>query len=184
MISSGFLVCSLKNTKDSYEPNKKELTFLDTLQYKSFLYFINEANLKNGMVKDRSTKDSPASMAAVAFAVPTWAIGAEKNWISRDQSAQYTLNLLNFLWNSDQSLDPYATGYKGFYYHFVDMKKGKRFWNCELSSIDSGLLYCAIIFARNYYKKNNDAEKTIRDLSNKLLNRVDWKFFTLPDTGK
>ncbi len=135
------------------------------------------------MVKDRSTGYSPASTAAIAFAVPSWAIGAEKNWISRNQSAQYTLNLLNFLWNSEQSLDPFATGYKGFYYHFVDMKTGKRFWNSELSSIDSGLLYCAIIFARNYYDKNNKTENDIRQLSNKLLNRVDWKFFTLPDTG-
>ncbi len=167
-----------------YKLTSKQKEFLDTLQYKSFLYFINEINPENGMVKDRSQRGSPASMAAVAFALPIWAIGSEKGWIGREQASGYTLALLNFLWNSNQSLDPLATGYKGFYYHFIDMKTGKRFWNSELSSIDSGLLYCGIIFARQYYQNDNEKEKQIRKLSGKLLDRVDWAFFTKPDSGK
>lgn len=169
--------------KLEFKLSHKEKAFLDTLQYKSFLYFINEINPVNGLVKDRSTEKSPATIAAVGFAVPIWAIGAEKGWIKRNQSIQYTLSLLKFLWNSEQSTEPLATGYKGFYYHFIDMKSGKRFWNCELSSIDSGLLYCGIIFARQYYNGANEMEKQIREFSTKLLDRVDWKFFTMPDTG-
>ncbi len=170
--------------KTEFKLTQNEKAFLDTLQYKSFLYFIHEINPENGMVKDRSQPSSPASMAAVGFAIPIWAIGSEKSWMSKEQAIDYTLALFNFLWNSDQSLDPLATGYKGFYYHFVDMKTGKRFWNCELSSIDSGLLYCGIIFARQYYDGNNEKEIKIRELANKLLDRVDWKFFALPDHGK
>ncbi len=170
------------STKIDYELTKDDEIFLDTLQYKTFLYFINEANLENGMVKDRSTEKSPSSMAAVGFALPIWAIGAEHDWISRKQSSQYTLNLLKFLLNSEQSLDPFATGYKGFYYHFVDMKTGKRFWNSELSSVDSGLLYSGIIFARQYYAEDNETENQIRDIAAKLLKRVNWSFFVLPDS--
>ncbi|MEK6553096.1 MAG: hypothetical protein AABZ54_06570, partial [Bacteroidota bacterium] len=173
----------LSYDKIDFKLTQKEYAFLSTLQYKSFLYFINEMNPENGLVKDRSQEDSPATIAAVGFAVPIWAIGSEKGWITRDQSVQYTLSMLNFLWNSEQSTEPLATGYKGFYYHFLDMKSGKRFWNCELSSIDSGLLYCGIIFARQYYNGVNEKEKQIRELSTKLLERVDWKFFTMPDTG-
>lgn len=158
--------------------------FLDTLQHKSFLYFINEINPANGLVKDRTQDWSPASMAVVGFALPIWAVGAAKGWIKHEQSVQYTLALLNFLWNSEQSLDSLATGYKGFYYHFIDMKTGKRVWKSELSSIDSGLLYCGIIFARQYYGGTDEKEKKIRELSNKLLERVDWSFFTKPDSGE
>jgi hypothetical protein len=170
--------------KSTYNLSQKEKDFLDTLQYRSFLYFIKETNPLNGLIKDRSTVQSPSSIAAVGFGIPIWALGFEKGWITKDQSIQYTLTLLNFLWQSDQSMDSFATGHDGFYYHFLDMKTGKRFWNCELSSIDSGILFCGIIFARQFYDGNNHEEKKIRELSDKLLARADWSYFTTSDSGK
>jgi hypothetical protein len=40
---------------------------LDSLQHGAFDYFWNEANPSNGLVKDRSTSGSPASIAAMGF---------------------------------------------------------------------------------------------------------------------
>ena len=164
--------------------SKKEIAFLDSVQHKAFLYFIDDMNPENGLVKDRSTKDSPASIAAVGFAIPSWAIGAEHGWITREKAASITLSELNFFLHSEQSTDALATGYKGFYYHFLDMNTGKRFWSCELSSIDTGLLLAGVIFARQFYDRNNSAEKKIHAAADTLLNRVDWNFFTLPNKGK
>jgi hypothetical protein len=70
----------LSYDKIDFKLTQKEQAFLDTLQYKSFLYFIHEMNPENGMVKDRSQDGSPATIAAIGFAVPIWAIGAEKGW--------------------------------------------------------------------------------------------------------
>jgi len=182
---SSIICCSQnKITKTSYPLNQYKnspavTTFLDTLEYRTFLYFIDESNRENGLVKDRSTKDSPASIAAVGFALPAYAIGAQHGWISRKEASQRTLNTLNFFLNSKQSADAVSTGYKGFYYHFLDMKSGLRYWNCELSSIDTGLLLAGFIFARQYFDKNNSIEKEIREKSTLLLKRVDWKFFTM-----
>jgi hypothetical protein len=36
-----------------------------------------------------------------------------------------------------------ATGYKGFYHHFLDIKTGKRVWKCELSTVDTAFLWRA-----------------------------------------
>lgn len=163
--------------------NSEEI-FLDSLQYKTFLYFWHESNPQNGLVKDRSTHDSPSSIAATGFAIPSWAVGAEKRWITREQAAERTLALLNFLNNSNQSENKFATGYKGFYYHFLNMQTGQREWNCELSSIDTGLLFAGIIFARNYFDEDNKTEKSIRDLSGIILKKADWGFFTLPSSHK
>ncbi len=167
--------------KVNYKPTEEERAFLDTLQYRIFKYFIDEINPENGLVKDRSTDTSPSSIAAVGFAVPAWAIGAEKGWITRERAAQLTLNMLSFFWNSEQSDTKLAAGRIGFYYHFLDMKTGKRFWNCELSSIDSGLLFCGIIFARNYFTFDNKIENEIRELSGKLLARADWTPWVMPE---
>jgi hypothetical protein len=92
--------------------------------------------------------------------------------------------MLKFFANSVQSTDTNATGYKGFYYHFLRMNSGTREWKCELSSIDTGLLMMGILFARNYYNLDNEDEKQIRDLSAMLLGRMDWSFFLMPPTGK
>ena len=167
------------NKEVKYKNSPEVSKFLDTLEYRTFLYFINESNRENGLVKDRSTKNSPASIAAVGFALPAYAVGAQHGWISRKEAAQRTLNTLNFFLNSKQSVDAVSTGYKGFYYHFLDMKSGLRYWNCELSSIDTGLLLAGFIFARQYFDKNNSIEKEIREKSTILLKRVDWKFFTM-----
>lgn len=161
-----------------------EKNFLDTLQYKSFLFFTHEINDNMGLVKDRSASWSPASTASTGFGVLCWAIGAEKNWISRAEAARLTLNLLEFLYSSDQGPDSNATGYKGFYYHFLRMNDGRREWKCELSTIDSGFLYAAMLFARQYYTQDNPAEKRIQELVILLLNKVDWKFVQFPGSHK
>jgi len=157
-----------------YKPSEKENNFLDTLQYRSFLYFVNEINPENGLVKDRSTEKSPASIAAVGWGVTVWAIGVEHNWITREKAAELTLNLIRFLYKSEQSVEADATGYNGFYYHFLNMETGKREWNCELSTIDTAWLLAGIRFAVQYYIQNTTVEKEIRELGNKITNRVNW----------
>ena len=167
------LICS-QSLYSQFVPSEEESSFLDTLQYRSFLYFVTEINPENGLVKDRSTEDSPATIAASGWGIAVWAIGAEHNWISREKAAQLTLNLERFLFNSEQSTQPDATGYKGFYYHFLKMDDGKREWNCELSTIDTAWLLAGIRFAMQYYDRDNETEKEIRDLGDKLTNRVEW----------
>ncbi len=142
------------NGKINYHLSNDDVKLLDSIQYRSFLYFINESNSETGLIKDRSASWAPASIAAIGFALPSYAVGVERNWISRHEAAKITLNTLKFFLNSVQSPDTNATGYKGFYYHFLRMNSGTREWNCELSSIDTGLLMMGIIFARNYYNLN------------------------------
>ncbi|MFH1197560.1 MAG: glucoamylase family protein [bacterium] len=170
--------------KQNYIMSDDEKTFLDTLQYKTFLYFINEVNPVNGLVKDRSASWSPASIAASGFAIPVWAIGIEKNWITREKAVSLTSALLQFLFTSEQSDDTSSTGYKGWYYHYLRMNDGLREWKCELSTVDTGWLLAGIIFARQYFDKENESEKSIRDLAYKIINRVDWKFFQMSSDSK
>jgi hypothetical protein len=135
-------------------------------------------------VKDRAAARASASIAATEFGLPSFAIGAERNWISRKDAAQITLNILRFFANSNQSADTNATGYKGFYYHFIGLETGTRTRHCELSSIDTGILMMGIIFARNYYDQANATETEIRNLAAFLLGRLEWDFFLMNTTDK
>jgi hypothetical protein len=172
------------NGKVNYPLSQNEDALLDSIQHNTFLFFLNEHHSEWGIVKDRTANWAPASIASTGFGIPAFAIGAERNWITRAQAAKITLDNLNFFINSVQSGDKSVTGFKGFYYHFLKMDSGTREWNCELSTIDTGLLMMGIIFARNYFNSDNEIEKRIRSLAGMLLDRIDWSFMMMPDTGK
>ncbi len=172
------------NGKVNYPITRDEEIILDSIQHKTFLFFLNEHHSEWGIVKDRAANWAPASIASTGFGIPSFAIGAERKWITRKTAAEITLNILNFFANSVQSTDTNATGYKGFYYHFLRMNSGTREWKCELSSIDTGILMMGILFAQNYYNQNDEAENQIRLLAATLLNRIDWNFMLLPTSAK
>ena len=48
---------------------------LDALQRHSFEYFLRETNATNGLVADKSQPGSPASIAAVGFALAAYPVG-------------------------------------------------------------------------------------------------------------
>jgi hypothetical protein len=168
---------------DNYKLSPEETVLLDSIQHKTFLFFMNERNPENGLVKDRSASWAPSSIAAIGFALPSYAVGVERGWITRDEAAEITLTILKFFLNSVQSPDTNVTGYQGFYYHFLRMNSGTREWNCELSTIDTGLLMMGIIFSRNYFNQNNEIENEIREISAALIRRMNWDFFQMPESG-
>jgi hypothetical protein len=170
--------------KVDYQLSADDEAMLDSIQQKTFQFFLMEHHPEWGIVKDRTAAWAPASIASTGFGLPAFAVGVERNWITREEAAQITLNTLDFFVNSVQSADTAVTGYKGFYYHFLRMNTGTREWRCELSSVDTGLLLMGIIFARNYYNLDDEIEMRIRSQADLLLNRIEWDFMMMPDTGK
>jgi hypothetical protein len=149
---------------------------LERLQSAAFGYFLEHADPVTGLVADTSRRDSPASIAVVGFALSCYPIGVERGWIARAEAASRTLKALRFFWNSPQSADADATGYKGFYYHFLDLQTGSRVWKCELSLIDSTLLLAGILTAAAYFTAPASDETEIRELAEGLYRRIDWQW--------
>ena len=106
---------------------------LEELQRLTFDYFLKETNPENGLVPDSTRQGAPCSIAPTGFALAAYPVGVERGFITRDHAISRTLTSLRFFWNSSQGPEPDATGYKGFYYHFLDMKTGRRTFDCELS---------------------------------------------------
>jgi len=149
---------------------------LDANQRDAFSYFLHETNRTNGLVLDKTCKDWPASIAAVGLALTAYPVGVERGLVTRAEAVERTLTTLRFFWRSRQGPEPDATGYKGFYYHFLNLKSGARAWQCELSTIDSALLVGGILTAAAYFDGNSPAEREIRDLADRLYARVDWRW--------
>lgn len=152
------------------------LALLTDLQKESFAYFLNMVNPANGLVRDKTAADSPASIAAVGMALTIYPIGVERGFMDRRHAIDLTLAALHFFAASEQGTAPDATGYKGFYYHFLDMETGRRTWDCELSSIDTALLIAGVLAAAQYFDGDDIDEATIRELATMLYRRVDWRW--------
>ena len=146
------------------------------IQHDSFCYFKCEINPANGLVLDKTAPDWPASIAAIGMALTAYPVGIERHCLTRADGLARCLTILRFLMASEQSDSPTATGYKGFYYHFLNMKTGRRAWNCELSSIDTALLIAGVLTASAYFEQDNADETELRELADALYRRVDWQW--------
>src|SRR5215831_12767203 len=157
---------------------------LDSLQYRGFLYFWEQANPANGLIKDRSTSTSPASIAAVGFGLSSICVGVDHGWVSRSDAAQRVLTTLNTFWTGpEDSLATGQIGYRGFFYHFLDMNTATRTWSSELSTIDTALLFAGILDCKQYFRYIDPNEDQIRALADSIYNRADWAFMQNGNPG-
>ena len=148
--------------------------FLDGLQRAAFEYFLLAVNPVNGLIADTSRANSPCSIAAVGFALSAYPVAVERGWMARADAVERTLRALRFFRDCDQSGSPGATGYKGFYYHFLDMQTGCRVWQCELSMIDTALLIAGALTAGQYFSADAANEAELRRVADELYRRIDW----------
>lgn len=154
--------------------------FLDTLQVKTLRFFLETTPVETGLTLDRWPADySPASIAAIGFGLTCYPIAAERGLCSRSDASRRVLNTLKFLYQLPQGNQAEGVaGFKGFFYHFLDRKTGLRTWNCELSTIDTGLLMAGVLFCQSYFDGKSAVEQEIRALADSLYRRVDWMWFT------
>ena len=151
---------------------------VDDLQRRTFQWFWDTTNPANGLVPDRWPSKSFSSVAAVGFGLTAYPIGVERGWVTREQARDRVLTTLRFFWNAPQGDAASGTsGYRGFFYHFLDMQAGHRFERVELSSIDTALFMAGALFSQSYFDRDHPAEREIRELAENLYRRVEWNFF-------
>jgi hypothetical protein len=149
---------------------------IDALQRHAFAYFAAAADAATGLVADALPGDSPASIAAVGFALAAYPVGVERGYLSRAEAVARALAALRFFWTSPQGPQPDATGYRGFYYHFLDRGTGRRALGCELSTVDTAWLLAGALTAGAYFDGDAPAEREVRTLADGLYRRADWRW--------
>jgi hypothetical protein len=149
---------------------------LARLQFTTLLYYLHESNPDNGLVRDKTETSAPVSIAAVGMALATIPVIVERGIMIREFAAKITRKRLRFLASCPQGPEPDASGYRGFFYHFLDIETGRRVWQCELSTIDSAFLFAGALAAANYFDGETADEAEIRLLANELYERADWNW--------
>jgi hypothetical protein len=164
------LACNTHSPADS-----DKTAFLKDLKERTFMYFWELADKPTGQIPDRYPTHNFTSIAATGFGLAAYLVGIENHYITRGEGANRVLYTLNWLWHSRQEPEVSGTtGYKGFYYHFLNYGNGTRYKDVELSTIDTGLLMAGILSCQSYFDRDNETEKQIKNLADSLYLRVEW----------
>jgi hypothetical protein len=163
----------LKHWMGSFEDRAAtDDAFLDDMQRRACVYFMEQAGAESGQVLDRAAADNRtgqrdprrmASIAATGFGLSALCIAHKRSYFPHGKIIDQVRRTLRFHAETLPHVD-------GFYYHFNDVDTGARFGGCELSPIDTSLLLCGVLTARAHF--HHDAE--IVRLATTIYNRVDW----------
>lgn len=175
-ISGTFYIDDIRFVDADDEPfNLSEHTddeFLDFIEKKTFLYFLDWVNEDNGLILERSTYPDLVSIAATGFGLTALCIGAERGWIDSDTAhdkALTTIQTFNDIVDK-QKEDPSVYGKWGFFYHFMN-PNGTREESSELSSVDSAILIAGALTAGEYFGGD------VKEDAQKLYESVQWEKF-------
>lgn len=149
-------------------------TLLERLAQCAFDFFWNEAHPATGFVKDRAHNHKPdsftvSSIASSGYALAALPIGVRRGWIDRAQALKRAQQMVE----SHLQLEHQ----RGWLYHFIDWETGKRVWQCEISSIDTGLFVMSALFCAHAFE-----EITLTRKVNQFYERMDFQWI-LTDGG-
>ena len=156
--------------------HSSDADLLDQLQHAAWAYFPKTTSATTGLVADNSRDDAPVSIAVVGFALASYPVAVHRGWMAREEAVGRCLAALRFFRDSDQSGAADATGFKGFYFHFLDSKTGARVWRSELSMVDTALLIGGALTAALYFTAKSPEEIELRELVDFLYRRIDWNW--------
>jgi hypothetical protein len=168
---------------------------LDLAGRRSCQYFIDWSSRKTasfGIPQDRSTFADLLTVGGIGFALPCYAIAAERGWIARDDAAQRTVSVLRVI--ADPTLycaNPVGClGYRGWLYHFLgpDGRRKQNYYDprntVEVSTIDTTLALAGTLAAQSYFNTDTGVEPEIRALSQQFYDNVDWTFMIEPKSNR
>jgi hypothetical protein len=169
--------------------SREDEELLDDLEKSGCLLFWEQGSPNTGQVLDRARHDlngardprRMASIAATGFGLTALCIADKRRYFPHAQIVERVQTTLD--WHLNKMPEVH-----GFFYHFTDIETGARIGRTELSSIDTALLLCGVLTAREHFRDGR-----IRSLAQQIYERVDWPWmlnggdaFAMdwrPDTG-
>ncbi|WP_205600681.1 glucoamylase family protein [Gracilibacillus sp. YIM 98692] len=143
---------------------------------KSFEFFWDEANTDEGstgygLIRDRAPNNPElASIASVGFGLTAITIGAERNWITKEEAEKRIEGTLD-------TLLLHAEHENGVFYHFLNIDDATRAGTSEVSIIDTAILISGAITAGEYFE--GDIKKKAED----IYRRVNWDWYRNPNNN-
>jgi hypothetical protein len=161
---------------------KKNLTddqLLDLVQKQTFRYFWDFGHPVSGMARERSNRsfdygDEVVTTGGTGFGIMGTIVAAERKFITRQQAAERTKKIVDFLWKADM--------FHGAFPHWLNGATGKviRFSPKDDGAdiVETSFLFQGLLTARQYYTADNATESDIRNKILWMWEGIEWDWFT------
>ncbi len=155
--------------------------FLDDMQRRGCLYFLEQADPDSGQVQDRAKAvgldgaldpRKLSSIAATGFGLTALCIAHKRGYAPPEFIETRVAKTLAF--HAHKLRQEH-----GFFCHFNDVHTGAPFPHVEYSSIDTSLLLCGVLTARAYFPTNPGIAKD----ATLIYERVDWPWMLYGKTN-
>jgi len=192
IISHGYVSCSGNedNSGDKPIPTEpgpglpQQLTdneLMDKVQEQTFKYFWDFGHPESGMARERSDAsayggESPniVTTGGSGFGVMAIIVGAERNYISREEAVGRLHTITNFIINGDR--------FHGALPHWYNGKTGKvrPFFTEDNGGdlVETSFMIQGLLAARQYFDMDTSEEKGLRDNINLIWDQVEWDWYT------
>ncbi|RYZ16311.1 MAG: hypothetical protein EOP49_51880, partial [Sphingobacteriales bacterium] len=145
------------------------------VQEACFQYYWDAAETYSGLAKENMFgRQNMIATGASGFGIMALIVGAERNFITKEQAIERFTRIVNFLER--------ASTFHGAYAHFIDGPTakaepffGKRDNGGDL--VETSFLMQGLLTARAYFKSNDAKEKIIRDKITAIWKRVEWDWY-------
>jgi len=168
----------------AFDPAKrpKNLTddqLLDLVQKQTIRYFWDFAHPVSGLARERSNVaynygNEVTTTGGTGFGVMALIVGVERGWIGRDTVARHLLKMVKFLSKAD--------AYHGVFPHWLDGATGKTIPFSRKDDgadlVETSYLLQGLLCVREYFNKDVQTERELRNRINWLWNDVEWNWFT------
>lgn len=152
--------------RETPESKMTDDEFLALVERKAFDFFLQNQDGTTGLFAD--TVHGDASIAVTGFGLTALCVGVDRQWITEAEGKRRALLALKTFRGGPQAP---AEGKYGFFYHFLEMKTGRRAGRSEVSSVDTALLVAGALTAGEYFGGE------VKESSEIIYAQVDWPKF-------
>ena len=151
--------------------NKDEIMKLHRACYDFFMDYVSKDDHSFGLFIDNTAKLNVATIAGTGFYLSALVIGVTSGYLDKTLACQHAKKTFNTLLTLDN--------YHGFFCHYYDIDTRTRHKKSEYSTIDTWLCLAGVICAKEFF-----GDEELSEMSNFLIDRVDYKDFVINYNGK
>ena len=152
---------------------------LERVQRQTFRFFWEGAQSTSGLAPDRRTRRAEATDDLVAvggsgFGMMATLVAVERGWVAREAALERVTRMLDLLTR--------ATCYHGVYPHFLNGRSGATIPFSRKDDggdlVETAFLCMGLLAARQYFGRDTEVERGIRQRINGLWSEVEWNYYT------
>lgn len=159
--------------------NLSDTALLELVQKQTFRYFWEFGHPVSGMSRERSNiafdyGDEVVTTGGTGFGIMAMIVASERGWQPRDSVAERLLKMMKFLSKADH--------YHGIFPHWLNGATGKivPFGRKDDGGdlVESSFLFQGMLAARQYFDRDNDVERDLRNRIQWLWSEAEWDWYT------